>query len=403
MFLLLFLPMASIWKHPNSKYWSACYTDHSGRRIKVSTKKTDRNSALLIALEYERAEAKSRDGVLTGVQCRKVLSEILEKTTGDSIRHTTTEDYFENWLKGKDATASAGTAQRYDNVKRLFLANLGAKAKKPLDAITTLDVQNFLTQRIKSGVAPKTVSVDRKTLANAFNRALIAGSILSNPVKATEIPKVVSSKRKTFTDAEVGMLIEAAPSSDWKTAILLGYYIGARLSDCTGMKWENVDLTSAVISYIPKKTEGTTQDEHLVEVPIHQDLEEHLSNLASIDKRETYLCPALADRRTGGAHGLSQTFKQIMRNAGIDPQMAKGKGLRQFSKLSFHSLRHSCNSALANAGVGQEIRMKLTGHKTAAVNTGYTHHELAPLRTAVNLLPSVLTKDVNGRSSISKS
>ncbi|HEY0550082.1 MAG TPA: tyrosine-type recombinase/integrase [Verrucomicrobiae bacterium] len=384
--------MASIWKHPKSKYWSACYTDHSGRRVKKSTKKTDRNSALLIALEYARAEAKSRDGVLTGVQCRKVLSEILEKTTGESIRHVSTEDFFENWLKGKDATASAGTAQRYDNVKRLFLASLGAKAKKPLDAITTPDVQNFLTQRIKSGVAPKTVSVDRKTLAHAFNRALILGSILLNPVKATELPKIVSSKRKTFTNAEVSMLIEAAPSTDWRTVILLGYYIGARLRDCTGLKWENVDLINTLISYVPKKTEGTTQDENLVTVPIHPDLEEHLSTLASSDKGETYLCPALADRKTGGAHGLSQTFKKIMKSAGIDAQMAKGKGLRQFSKLSFHSLRHSCNSALTNAGVNQETRMKLTGHKTAAVNTGYTHHELAPLRAAVNMLPSVLTK-----------
>jgi integrase len=52
-------------------------------------------------------------------------------------------------------------------------------------------------------------------------------------------------------------------------------------------------------------------------------------------------------------------------------------------------LRHSFNSALANAGVSQELRMKLTGHSTAAVNTRYTHHELAPLREAVGRVPSL--------------
>jgi hypothetical protein len=33
---------------------------------------------------------------------------------------------------------------------------------------------------------------------------------------------------------------------------------------------------------------------------------------------------------------------------------------------------------MANAGVSQEIRMKLTGHVSAEMNKGYTHHELEP-------------------------
>ncbi len=44
---------------------------------------------------------------------------------------------------------------------------------------------------------------------------------------------------------------------------------------------------------------------------------------------------------------------------------------------------------MANAGVSQEIRMKLTGHMSAEMNKGYTHHELAPLRAAVGLIPSI--------------
>jgi hypothetical protein len=55
-------------------------------------------------------------------------------------------------------------------------------------------------------------------------------------------------------------------------------------------------------------------------------------------------------------------------------------------------LRHSFNSALANAGISQEVRMKLTGHSTASINTQYTHHELAPLRSAIERLPSVLSQ-----------
>jgi integrase len=52
-------------------------------------------------------------------------------------------------------------------------------------------------------------------------------------------------------------------------------------------------------------------------------------------------------------------------------------------------LRHSFNSALANLGVSQEIRQKLTGHTSAEMNAIYTHHELAPLRAAVEMLPAL--------------
>jgi hypothetical protein len=44
---------------------------------------------------------------------------------------------------------------------------------------------------------------------------------------------------------------------------------------------------------------------------------------------------------------------------------------------------------MANAGVSQEIRQKLTGHASADMNRIYTHHELAPLRAAVATLPSL--------------
>jgi hypothetical protein len=40
-----------------------------------------------------------------------------------------------------------------------------------------------------------------------------------------------------------------------------------------------------------------------------------------------------------------------------------------------------------NAGVSQEIRMKLTGRVNPEMNKGYTHHQLEPLRAAVRAIP----------------
>ena len=43
------------------------------------------------------------------------------------------------------------------------------------------------------------------------------------------------------------------------------------------------------------------------------------------------------------------------------------------SKRTFRALRHSFTSALANAEVAPELRMKLTGLSSEAIHRGYTH------------------------------
>jgi integrase len=106
---------------------------------------------------------------------------------------------------------------------------------------------------------------------------------------------------------------------------------------------------------------------------------------------DAFVFPNLANRQSGGAHGLSFTFKRIMKKARIQLEVVRrgtGEG-RDVMNLSFHSLRHTFNSIMANKGVAQEIRQKLTGHASPEMNKAYTHHELEPLRAAIELLPSV--------------
>jgi integrase len=112
---------------------------------------------------------------------------------------------------------------------------------------------------------------------------------------------------------------------------------------------------------------------------------------------QTYLCPRLAGTATSGKRGLSAQFNRIIIKARIDPQIVDASTIRQFARLSFHSLRHSFNSVLANAGVNQEMRMRLTGHSNAAVNDDYTRLEMSTLKTAIDQLLPVLTERVDDR------
>jgi integrase len=62
------------------------------------------------------------------------------------------------------------------------------------------------------------------------------------------------------------------------------------------------------------------------------------------------------------------------------------------SKRSFHAMRHSFISALANANVTPELRMKLAGHKSEKIHSGYTHHERSVLKAAMDSHPGLKGK-----------
>jgi integrase len=377
--------MASIVRRKKSRFWTACYTDRNGWQLKRSTKTTDKRQALQISMELERVERQANAGAITTIQLRKVLNDVSERINGDSLIAPSVEDYLNDWMKGITARNRAATLERYGKTKRLFLESLGDKAKKPVTSLTPKDIETFLNERLKTGVAPQTAIIDLKTINTAFRRAEAYGIILKNPVAAVRMPKNNASEREVFTHEEVQKMLNAVPSLEWQTLILFGYFIGARLSDCVHMKWENIHPEQGVIIYHQQKTGKK------VTVPMHFHVIEHLKYISAFGTTGL-MCPKLASKGSGGKHGLSEGFKRIVIKAGLDPMEVKGKGIRNFTKRTFHSLRHSFNSALANAGISEEVRMKLTGHSSKAMNQNYTHLQMATLKDAMTALPMFGTK-----------
>jgi integrase len=377
--------MASLHKDPRGKspYWYCAFTQPDGHRAFRSTKLKDRKQALEVCLQWERAAKQGRSGNFTEAQARKVLNSILENTGQAPMQTETITGYFNNWINGKELANKPRTAERYSIVVKRFLGSLGNKVRHPLGALTVRDLENFRNQSIDKGKAPKTIAIEIKILRTVLNVARRQGRIATNPAEAVELPKIVSNTRDVFTPEQVRMLLAEA-TEEWKTAILCGFYLGARLTDVINLTWENVDLTGGFINYEQGKTGKR------VTAPLHSDLKNHLFKLAG-DNPRAPLCPTLQKRSVGGRTGLSLSFTNIMRDAGIDQHQVKGKGKqgRAFSKLSFHSLRHTFTSALANANVPAEVRQKLTGHADAAMHQKYTHLELEPLEAAIAKLPSV--------------
>jgi integrase len=375
--------MASVFKRPKSKYWHAGWRSGDGRFHLRSTKQRDRAKALTIALEWERVDKKVGTGGMVESQVRQVINDILERVGEPIISVPPTNEWLREWIADKEAGKSDRTVERYRKTIDDFKAHLGERASKPITVITPRDVQAFIAKRQKLGLSTATVNIDAKILRAAFNRARRQGIIQTNPAEAVDLPEKRSVERGVFTPAEVKMLADQAKGTEWQSVIMFGYYTGARLGDCTKMEWDNLDLANGILKLFESK------NRKWVTVPLHPDLQEHLSQLASIDKPQKYITPHMAGLGPGGRHGLSEGFKRVMHNAGIDPQTVKGGGIRNVSKRTFHALRHSFTSALANAGVTPELRMKLTGHKSAEIHRGYTHLEMDTLKDAIKKLPGL--------------
>lgn len=372
--------MASVHRIPDSKYWHGAFRQ-GGHLIARSTKQVDRTAALRVALEWERAAKIAERGELTEAKSREVLAAIMERAgSEETIRSTATDDFLSGWLASKANTKSAGTAERYRKPVNAFLASLGAKARRPLGAVVAADVERFLAARLKSGISQSTARLDVKILGIAFARAMRQGLIPKNPVLEVELPAEDGNERGTFTAAEVGQLI-AAGTGEWPLLIRVAYFTGQRLSDCVALDWQQIDLSAATIRFQQRKTGAK------IVVPIHPDL---LTALEALPRATSGpVLPELAATSQSGRRGVSETFKGIVKSAGLDLGEVKGAGNRKFNTRTFHSLRHSFTSALANAGVTEDLRMKLTGHKSTDEHRGYSHHELKTLAGAMAKMPGL--------------
>ena len=379
--------VASLWKRQNSPYWFACFTGPRGERLKKSTKQTDRRKALAVCTEWAHAAKQASQGMFTEAQARKVVSEIMLRATGQGASFQSTQAWLENWLAGKEQSKATNTTTRYRQVTRSFIKHLGPRAQLDVAHVSIRDVQAFRAVQQAEGKSARTCNLAMKIIGAAFNSARRQGFITTNPVEALESLPSKSAARETFTSEQLVALLTVS-SGEWRAAIIFGYYTGARLLDVARVRWDAIDLPGRCVRYTPRKT-----GRELL-IPLHSELENCLLEMSCPDNGRAFVFPSLAAKAgkgTGGGHGLSATFNRIMTKAkvaGTFTQPQKGKG-RATQTLSFHSLRHSFNSAMANAGVAQELRQKLTGHASAEMNAIYTHHQLGSLRGAIEVIPPI--------------
>ena len=365
------------WKYKRGEVWWIG-TRANGRLISKSTGERDKAKAEKQLAALESMEDAQRAG--------KLNRELFEALTGAHIEAVRLFDALDTWLK---ETKNPNTLRNYEVLAK------GLKAAMPHNPVMA-DITHEQAREFMAGIrAEKRPSTSN--LALACCRAFFGrfhGSLRKDPTEG--IPRFKNDKsqvdREAFTPDQIRTVMAAA-SPFWRCASALAFYTGLRLSDVAMLKVEQLRGDKVVVDRTVKT--GARVSVTLPEGVMAM-IRQAIPPGAAL---EDYIWPEQAKHaENNDITNLSGQFATLLVNAGIRKERrgaGKGKdGRRNVNALTFHSLRHSLVSALANAGVNQQVVKKFVGHGSTRINDAYTHIKQDALDKAVGLLPDITKGEV---------
>lgn len=307
-------------------------------------------------------------GRLSIERAEQYLLEI-RRTSDPNFRIPTVLGTIREWEIDQQKRVTESTARIYKDMVAAVLKALRGDPKLP--DFAHADAKRLL-HALKVGRTGATANLYFRTFRRALQDAVRAKLIADNPAAGVDpLPETDSTERAPFSAEEVRRMIDSAPDEEWKGCIMLAAHTGLRFGDVLKLTRANVEGDRLILR--PSKT---SRNRKSVVIPLTPPC------LGWIGEKKGKFFPALSALKPGTR---STYFSRIMKAADV-ASVVSVHG--ETASRSFHSLRHSFTSWLAEADIHADVRQKLTGHKSAGIHARYTHHDEA-LNEAVKALPSL--------------
>ena len=239
-----------------SPYWYGVYlvVSPGGQRrwVRKSTKKRKRSEAKEILEAWQKTADRAAAGSLDQARIREIVLETVERVTGKRTDSPTVAEWLERWIRTEKGAVAPRTMMRYEQIVRDFLSSIGARAKAPLEALSTDAILEFKERWLSGGRSPRTVNQTIKILKRPFKIALEEGLIDRNPVAAVRAIRTSGAKKGVFSPDQIQQLLEVA-EGDWRGLILSGYFTGGRLVDLARLTWGDINLSEKTITFVQRK------------------------------------------------------------------------------------------------------------------------------------------------------
>ncbi len=256
-------------------------------------------------------------------------------------------------------------------VEKWLLPSIG---KKRLSDIVALDLERIKKKMLDAGRAPRTVEYLMAMTRQIFNYARDNGLFTGeNPARKVKKLKFDNKRQRFLTLAEAEDLLKTLreKNENLHDMALLSLHTGARFGELAGLEWVDLDFNDGRMTFMDTKN----ADSRTVYMtgPVKEMLERRKHTADKSDMKTPFVFPGRYGQKI---KDISRDFDRIISehttlNTGITDR-------RQ--KFTFHSLRHSAASWLAQNGTPLIVIQRLLGHKTAALTERYSHLSPANLR-----------------------
>lgn len=376
---------ATIRTHPRTQHWQAvfyAYDASAGRWLRrmKSTKTTSKVKAAAIAHELQqfaiRAAGQGSDSAITRDYVISTLNHILRLAGHEEVHETSPWDrYAQQWIDLQRTRITPSSLASAQSAVDKFNDWLGSKKSMPINQITGQLVQRWYAEAMADGMRPSSANVYLGTLKRILKRAHAEGMCDRNPADFVTKEHNQESVREPFTSEEIAQILQHlrhTEQAELLTLTLFGICTAQRLTDCANASWAQITQTQDGTFIWSLKQEKTKAK---LNIPIVEPLASHLTQVPE-SQRQGHLMPTMARIARQGSK-LSVMFIQALQDAGIELNICTAEGKsRKITNKSFHSLRHTTNSLLANAGIPIDIRRKITGHASDRMNAHYTHLDM---------------------------
>lgn len=265
---------------------------------------------------------------------------------------------------------------------------------KTVAAILKANCQAYAAFRRKARVTDSTIRRELGVLSAAVGHARASDRLREHP--KVWMPESGPAKERWLTRKEAAALLRAARANGQAKDhlplfILLGLYGGARKGAILGLRWSQVDLERGRIDWAPPGRRQTNKKR--AKIPVRRRL---LTFLRYARLRGSDLGPVLFQeiRQPGGRKDIvpigdvKKAFAAAVVRAGLEPpkpwENEKGEKVREPTAteaaeyrqrtVTPHTLRHTCGTWLAQAGVPLWEIAGFLGHTVQRTTELYAHH-----------------------------
>lgn len=291
------------------------------------------------------------DGKRQSITC-KTKKEVIQKAKEIYAGHQleqrsplTVGKAFDKYIASKDCVLSPTTILAYKRYRTTYLQDI---MDINLTDLTQEDVQICINEEYKSGRSAKTLR-NAHGLLSAVLKAYRPQLILH-----TTLPPKTPYEVRIPTESEMQKIWQTAKGTDYELPILLGSWLGMRMSEILGLNYE--DIIDGKI--------------HIQRALVRGEHGEVYKPTKSISGDRWIKCPPEIQNILGTGSGrvvpmtsimVYKGFLKICQEANVPP-------------CRFHDLRHFAASEAHSLGVPDKYLMRRMGHKTDhMLKTTYEH------------------------------